>query len=273
MPIEQYVIDAFSRLPFSGNPAAVVPLPQWPSDAWMQDLAAENNLSETAFVVTQDVNEFAIRWFTPTTEVDLCGHATLASAHALWSSGSASGEKILFQSASGPLVVTRSDDKMYLDFPANPVHHCPVTDDDYLQLIRKALDSKVFWAGSDGGRLIAEVADADTLEQLAPSMEQLLKLKEKTIIVSSAKGGEWVCRVFAPRAGINEDPVTGSAYTALVPHWHAKSGDTQFTAQQLSTRRGTVYCTYQGDRVLIGGHAVTISQGVLLIDPFARKLA
>lgn len=271
MTYSQYVVDAFSKLPFSGNPAAVVPLPQWPSDAWMQDLAAENNLAETVFLVPEPDGAYAIRWFTPTVEVDLCGHATLAAAYALWHFEGVTTPSIRFHSASGPLDVYRDEDLIYLNFPANPVHDKPV-DEGYRQQISDALNTAVGRAASDGKRLVAEVKDQLALEHLVPNKERLLALQEKTIIVGSAQDGEWVCRVFAPRAGIDEDPVTGSAYTALVPHWHHKSGEAEFVAHQLSKRRGTVYCRYAGERVHIGGHACAISQATLLIEPFERKL-
>ena len=255
-----YQVDAFADELFTGNPAAVSPLDRWLPDTLMQNIARENNLSETAFFVKEG-DVFHIRWFTPEIEVDLCGHATLASAHVLFRHLNYAGERIQFNSKSGPLFVTKKDDLICLDFPAarykkvdppgelvdgiglTPVETFQST--DYLLL----LDSE------------KEVRKAN------PDFSLLARLDIRGIIIT-AKGDsvDFVSRFFAPGVGINEDPVTGSAHTFLVPFWSERLGKTEFTAQQLSERGGTLYCKLSGDRVEISGRAVTYMEGELSLS-------
>ena len=257
--IRQFQVDAFTSAPFSGNPAAVCPLDSWLDDTLMQAIAAENNLSETAFFVPQG-DDFALRWFTPVAEVDLCGHATLASAHVLFRHRGFAGESITFQTRSGELRVSRSDTGYSMDFPAVASKFSVIRDD-----LERALGKrpKAVYSGKD---LVALYGREAEVRDLAPDMAALKQLETRGIIVT-APGEEvdFVSRFFAPRVGIDEDPVTGSAHCALAPIWAKQLGRDTLTARQLSPRGGELTCKLQGERVLLTGEAVTFMEGVIFL--------
>ena len=250
-----YQVDAFAETLFSGNPAAVVPLDAWLDDETMQKIAAENNLSETAFFVW-DGEGYAIRWFTPTTEVELCGHATLASAHVLFEYLEPGSEKVRFGSKSGVLVVTKTENGLYLDFPAQPPETVKVTKAHEEALGFSPLE---LLANQD---YIVVMEDEAGVRDYVPDFQKLKSFDKRGIIIT-AKGeqDDFVCRFFAPNYGIDEDPVTGSAYTQLIPYWSKKLGKTAMQASQLSNRGGKVVCEDCGDRVKIGGKAVLYLRG------------
>lgn len=259
MKIPIYQVDAFTGRLFGGNPAAVCPLEEWLPDETMQAIGAENNLSETAFFVRRGT-AFKIRWFTPAVEVDLCGHATLASGHVIFNHRGYQDKLISFQSKSGELRVTKQDELLYLDFPAFE----PVPVDPPAQLIaglrrkpREVLKGRDFFAVFD---------EEEEILSLVPDFSELGKLDCLGIIVT-AKGhdSDFVSRFFAPRAGINEDPVTGSAHTLLVPFWAKRLNKKRLHAFQVSKRRGELFCEDRGTRVLIGGRAVTFFSGLIEI--------
>lgn len=257
------IVDAFTGVPFAGNPAAVCLVPT-PRDAtWMQLVAREMNLSETAFLQRQG-DAFALRWFTPTVEVKLCGHATLASAHMLWESGQIMpDEPARFDTLSGRLTCRRMGDWIEMDFPAQVCAPCapPVG-------LAEALGCEVQTACCNGMDYLVEVADEQTLRGLTPNSGALAKYPVRGAIVtcrSDAAEYDFVSRFFAPAAGVNEDPVTGSAHCALGPYWQAKLGRSDLVAYQASARGGVVKVGVRGDRVLLGGQAVTVSRVELLV--------
>jgi len=261
-----YQVDAFTRKKFTGNPAAVCILPDGfePEKTWMQDIAAEMNLSETAFVKTTDSCKsggvYSLRWFTPMKEVDLCGHATLAAAHILWEEGFlAKDQPALFETKSGLLEVSLGDDHMTMNFPADDVIPCkePVSLD-------MALGCPVISTHKAGQDLLVEVKDEQTISSIMPSYLQLSILSARCIIVT-AEGDhvDFVSRVFCPACGIDEDPVTGSTHCSLTPFWAERLGKTKMQALQISERGGTLTVELLGDRVNISGQAVTIFKGEL----------
>jgi PhzF family phenazine biosynthesis protein len=255
-------IDAFTDRPFAGNPAAVCLLEQERDAAWMQAVAAEMNLSETAFVRPLS-NGFELRWFTPTIEVDLCGHATLASAHALWSEKLvASGSAIRFLSKSGELTCVQRDDLIELDFPSTPVGPAEHSD-----AVCNALGcDSIFQGVSKFDRLVL-VGSEQVLRSIRPDFARLRDLPSRGVIVTSASTNprfDFVSRFFAPNAGVDEDPVTGSAHCALGPFWSERLGKTEMTAFQASARGGIVRVRVAADRVFLAGHAITILKGVLV---------
>ena len=253
MKMTMYQVDAFTREVFKGNPAAVCILKQWPDAGLMQKLANENNLSETAFAVPGKEG-YGIRWFTPGTEVDLCGHATLATAHVLFKHMDFQGEVIRFDSMhSGRLYVRRNGELLILDFPADPVKEIPVPDQAGRAL--GVLPDKAFQGISD---LMFVYSGESDIASMEPDFGLLARLGGRGIIVT-APGGEvdFVSRFFAPQTGINEDPVTGSAHTTLTPYWSKVLGKKRMSARQLSARGGELICEDKGERVEISGHAVT----------------
>lgn len=264
MTVPIFQVDAFTQEPFSGNPAAVCPLPQWPTEQWMQNVAAENNLSETAFVVKGN-ERYEIRWFTPSCEVDLCGHATLASAFVLWQYLGETAAEIIFDSASGPLQVARDGDSLQLNFPCRPVTD-PISTGP--EQVAAALGAQPVWAGQMNGRCLVELANESSLAALQPDMRALRALPYDVVLVTAASEHyDFVCRVFAPKKGVDEDPVTGSAFTTFSPYWAAKLNKNYLQAKQISRRGGVVTSTLSGERVLIAGHAVCVMRGELLL-PF-----
>jgi PhzF family phenazine biosynthesis protein len=250
-------------MPFTGNPAAVCVLPAPRDAAWMQAVAREMNLSETAFLVRRD-DGFELRWFTPATEVDLCGHATLASAHALWEGGYlAPDEAARFHTRSGLLTARRDGDWIELDFPATPAE--PI---DAPPGLAEALGARPTYVGRSCFDLLVEMDGEDVVRALGPDFTRLLALGTRGVIVTSrgsTPGLDFVSRFFAPGAGIDEDPVTGSAHCCLGPYWASRLGKRTLAARQVSARGGDVRVTVAGERVRLGGQAVTVLRGELLV--------
>lgn len=260
MELTIYQVDAFSKKIFGGNPAAVCPLKIWLPTDTMQKIALENNLSETAFIVP-DQSGYHIRWFTPAIEVDLCGHATLATAHALFEEIGHEGNEIIFQSKSGPLKVTKTGDLYTMNFPTDEIQKV----DPPIELAA-GLDAEPLEVYRGKDDYLAIFDSQATIENFTPDFAKLAKIKARGIIVS-AEGTQvdFVSRGFFPAAGIDEDPVTGSAHTTLTPYWSKRLGKNNFVARQLSARGGELICDYLGDRVNISGHAVTYLKGTIFI--------
>ena len=275
MELPIYQVDAFTSQVFGGNPAAVVPLEAWLDDELLQSIAAENNLSETAFFVPTS-GHFELRWFTPTVEVDLCGHATLATAHVLFSELGMPSETLTFDSASGELKVTRDEDLLILDFPAYDLTSVDVDE----QLI-KGLGTTPTEAHRTRD-VLAVYETADEVLGLTPDFAALAQV-EGLVIIATAPGPlsdrsrdqssdpsgdpdcDFVSRCFAPGGGIDEDPVTGSAHCTLTPYWAKRLDKTSLTARQVSARGGELRCELQKDRVLIGGQAQLYLRGSILV--------
>jgi len=256
-------VDAFTDRPFTGNPAAVVLLDEAAPDEWMAAVAREMNVSDTAFVIreTSSNADFRLRWFTPASEVDLCGHATLASAHCLFEDGVLG--PIRFATRSGVLTVShQSDGSLAMDFPAWP----PI-EIDARNAAAEALGAPVQWTGRAAFFLLALLADERSVRGLRPDLSAVARLDEPSVIVTAAadpgQDHDFVSRVFAPREGIPEDPVTGSSHTVLAPYWAERFGRTSLVGLQASSRSGVVRVELNGDRVTITGRAVTIIDGVL----------
>ena len=254
-------VDAFTDTPFHGNPAAVCVLPDERDAAWMQAVAAEMNLSETAFLVKRG-DGFGLRWFTPAVEVDLCGHATLASAHVLWEDRHLAREaQARFHTKSGLLTADRRGEWIELDFPVKP--ETPAAAPPGLA---EALGATPKYVGKNQFDYLVEVDSEDTVRALAPDHAALAKLPVRGVIVTSrasTPGFDFVSRFFAPGSGIAEDPVTGSSHCALGPFWGARLGKTQMLAYQASARGGVVRVRLAGERVALGGQAVTVLRGEL----------
>jgi PhzF family phenazine biosynthesis protein len=257
-----YQVDAFTSRPFAGNPAAVCIMSALGPEAWMRDVAREMNLAETAFLAPKE-DGFNLRWFTPTVEVELCGHATLASAHILWETGVLRpDEQARFYTRSGLLTAERKADWMELDFPALPEE--PATPWDELAT---GLGITPRYVGKSQFEYLVEADSEQTVRNLKPDFTLLKRTKARGVIVTArAEGGEFdfVSRFFAPGAGVDEDPVTGSAHCVLGPFWAEHLGKTEFVAYQASARGGVVRVRLAGDRVKLGGQAVTVMRGELL---------
>jgi len=254
-----YQVDAFSRRPFAGNPAAVVPMTAWPDDRLLQEIAAENNLSETAFLVP-DGDGFRLRWFTPVAEVDLCGHATLASACVVFERLRPGSDRVAFSSQSGPLFVARDGEKLVLDFPSKPPTPCAPP---------SGLDAALGAAPAEVHRgicLMAVYGSEGDVRDLRPDFA-LLAACEPFGVIATAVGREcdFVSRFFAPAIGIPEDPVTGAAHCTLAPFWAARLGRQKLHARQVSRRGGELWVEDLGDRVRIAGHAVLVIEGTLFV--------
>ncbi len=262
MELPLYQVDAFAAKPFSGNPAAVVPLEQWLPDHLLQDIARENNLSETAFF-TRRGNDYHIRWFTPGGEINLCGHATLASAYVLFRELGYMGKEIRFESASGPLKVIREDPRLTLDFPAWTPKRLP----EYPPALVPALNREII-AVYQHRDLLVELEDEAAVRQVHPDFGALRELEQCVIITARGKDKDvdFVSRFFAPHLDINEDPVTGSAHTQLIPFWSEKLGKKELYAKQLSRRGGSLWCTLAGDRVTISGECAFFLKGTISIQ-------
>jgi PhzF family phenazine biosynthesis protein len=251
-----FQVDAFTTgAPLTGNPAAVMPLERWLDDALLQAIATENNLSETAFIIPSDREEadFELRWFTPTNEVDLCGHATIAAGHVLMT-----GQPVRFSTRSGILVVARRDDVLELDLPAAKLseRHEP-------ELLR-ALglpDATIWLAEGCNDAAVIEVADEAAVRAAAPDFPALARIHRMAVITARGQEQDIASRVFVPYCGIDEDPVTGSAHAALVPYWAERLGRGEFTALQASKRGGLLHCRLDGDRVILGGECRTVIVG------------
>ena len=257
-------VDAFSDKPYSGNPAAVCILEEPRSADWMQSVAMEMNLSETAFLVREG-DAFRLRWFTPSVEVDLCGHATLASAHVLWESGQLrTDERALFDTRSGRLSAARQDEWIVLDFPAKPgtATEPPAGLIESLGVEPVAVQRNAF-------DYLVEIEDAQQVRALDPDITRLSGVQTRGVIVTARgdePGVDFISRFFAPASGVAEDPVTGSAHCALGPYWAAKLGKNTLIGYQASRRGGFVRVEVKNDRVLLGGKAVTVLRGELLTD-------
>jgi predicted PhzF superfamily epimerase YddE/YHI9 len=256
------VVDAFADRPFAGNPAAVCLLDDERDAEWMQSVAAEMNLSETAFV-RRLVEDFELRWFTPTVEVDLCGHATLASAHVLWSEGIARESRpIYFRTRSGILTCVRDGDRIELDFPAFPAAEAAPPAG-----LLESLGATALFVGRSRFDSLVLVESEGALRGLRPDFARLRDVPARGVIVTSAADDpriDFVSRFFAPAAGIDEDPVTGSAHCTLGPFWGQRLGKSKLKAFQASRRGGTVHVRLDGDRVVLGGQTVTVLEGWLV---------
>ncbi len=257
-------VDSFTSEPFRGNPAAVCLLEHEVSDSWMQSVAAEMNLSETAFPVRREKNEYSLRWFTPTVEVPLCGHATLASAHVLWEEGLVAKEdSIKLHSKSGLLTTCREGDWICLDFPAIPVEEVaiPVS-------LGEALGCQPLTVHNGGsGTCLVELESEAAVRELRPNVMQLNRQDFLGCIVtarSASSSYDFVSRFFAPQLGIDEDPVTGAAHCSLAPYWSGKLRKAELVGRQVSRREGTVRVRMRGDRVDLLGQAVTVLRGEIL---------
>lgn len=267
------IVDAFTDRPFTGNPAGVVLLDRWPDDAWLRRVAAEVNLSETAFAVRRADRaeaDWELRWLTPTTEVSLCGHATLATAHVLYQTGAADGP-VRFATRGGVLTTTPAEGGgVVLDFPTAPLTAVPAPAG--LAAALGCAPLSVHDTGPTVGDLLVEVADEAAVRELAPDHAALARIDARGAIVTAAAadpaaGYDFVSRGFFPNAGIPEDPVTGSAHTALAPFWAARTGRRRLAGYQGSTRGGLVRVALQGPRTLLTGQAVTVIEGELLAAP------
>jgi PhzF family phenazine biosynthesis protein len=265
MRIPLYQIDAFAERPFTGNPAAVCPLDSWLPEDVMQAIAAENNLSETAFFVPEGEG-YRLRWFTPSTEVDLCGHATLASAYVVFRWLKPERDSITFQTTqAGPLTVARDGDRLALDFPSRPAAPCAMSEPLVAGLGQRPT---ALLAARD---YLAIYESADDIAALAPDFAALAALDRFAIIVTApgpgAEGGgvDFVSRFFAPARGVDEDPVTGSSHCTLIPYWAERLGKTRLNARQLSRRGGALSCALNGDRVTIAGRALPYLDGTITI--------
>lgn len=256
MKLNLYQVDAFASRLFKGNPAAVIPLAAWIPDKLMQQLAMENNLAETVFFVPEG-DEYHIRWFTPEAEINLCGHATLASAFILFYKLGYNKPVIRFNSLSGPLEVRDENGLLWMDFPSWK----PERTDDYPPEIIKALGNPEYLGVYKHRDYIVELADEKTVKKLEPDFSLLKKTGVKLIITAQGQKVDFVSRFFAPSVGVNEDPVTGSAHSQLIPFWAEKLGKTEMEARQLSKRGGELFCVANGDRVKIGGRCVFYMKG------------
>ncbi|MGD9930259.1 MAG: PhzF family phenazine biosynthesis protein [Mangrovibacterium sp.] len=260
MELPFFQVDAFAEKLFKGNPAAVVPLENWLDDELMQAIAMENNLSETAFFVPSKLG-FEIRWFTPKSEVKLCGHATLATAHVIFEEANYPMDEITFGSKSGLLQVKKTGDLLQLNFPADKLS--PV---DAPNQIIKALGKlpEACFKGKTDYLLLYQ--SEKEIQEMNPNFSALAKADARGIIVTApGEQVDFVSRFFAPKVGVNEDPVTGSAHTSLTPFWAKRLGKTEFRAYQLSQRGGELICTLQDDRVLIAGKTKTYLRGEIFI--------
>jgi PhzF family phenazine biosynthesis protein len=269
--MEIFQVDAFTKEPFKGNPAGVCILSEEKEEQWMQNVAREMNLSETAFLVKEG-DGYRLRWFTPAVEVNLCGHATLASAHILWERGHLSEhEEAIFHTKSGKLTARKNGSKIEMDFPATPPEEVKMPE------IEKILNVKPVYTGkygsnintekSGGNNYLAEVEAEEMVRNVKPDFALMNSLGMRAIIVTSPSTSDeydFISRFFAPGAGVNEDPVTGSAHCCLGPYWSGKLGKTVLTGYQASSRGGVVGVEVAGDRVILSGHAITVIKGELL---------
>ncbi len=260
MPLPIYIVNAFSFGPFTGNPAAVCPLEYWPADSLLQSVAAQNNLSETAFFVKEN-DAYTIRWFTPHVEVPLCGHATLATAYILFNELNYPKNEIRFHSKSGELKVIKEKDILVLNFPSDTFKELPIS-----QIYASGLGLKPVAVGAGKNFILIEVATEQEVAEANPDLQVLKKLDAAAGVIITAKGNtaDFVSRFFAPQSGIDEDPVTGSAHCLLIPYWAQKLNKDNLLAKQLSKRGGILHCTYGGTRVFIGGKAELYAKGEII---------
>ena len=257
------VVDAFTDQPFAGNPAPVVLLPAERDKVWMQKVAREMNAAETAFLLKRP-DHVALRWFTPTVEMDLCGHATLASAHVLWESGEIpAGQPIRFRTRSGDLDASKDGPWIRMDFPALMAEWADVPPD-----LPDALGARIKSCARSKYDLLVELESEQKVRELAPDLARIARMPERGVIVTAPAANDdeydFVSRFFAPRVGVNEDPVTGSAHCALAPYWAERLGTNPLIGYQASPRGGTVQVEVKGDRVILGGKAITVLRAQLL---------
>lgn len=257
MRIPIYQIDAFTDRLFAGNPAAVCSLENWLPDDKLQAIAAENNLSETAFLVARG-EDYELRWFTPAVEVDLCGHATLASAYVVFRYLRPSAEVVAFETRSGRLVVRRQGDWLEMDFPARPPVPCEAPQGLILAL---GASPQEVWKSRD---YLAVYETEEQVRELEPDISALARVEMFAVIVTApGRDADFVSRFFAPASGVPEDPVTGSAHCTLAPYWAARLGKTTLHARQVSRRGGELICELRGERVILRGQAVRYLEGVI----------
>ncbi|MGB5082110.1 MAG: PhzF family phenazine biosynthesis protein [Burkholderiales bacterium] len=260
MKLPLYQVDAFTNRVFGGNPAAVVLLEDWLPDRVLAAIAAENNLAETAFVVTRG-EAMPLRWFTPTVEVDLCGHATLAAAHVLFRHRLPAAERVAFSTRSGELAVSREGGLLSMDFPALPGKSTPVT--QAIVAVLGVRPREAYLARD----LLVILESESQVRSFRPDFHRLAAFDAFGVAISApGESADYVYRFFAPRQGIPEDPATGSASCTLVPYWAARLGKTELIAKQLSARGGELHCALRGERVLIAGHAVEYLRGEIEVD-------
>ena len=258
MQLKVFQVDAFTSSLFKGNPAAVVILEKEIPNELMQNIAFENNLSETAYILINK-SPIEIRWFSPTAEVDLCGHATLASAKILFEHYLPHEKKIIFDSNSGELIVTQNGNLLTLDFPSDTFKK--VDNNDEINQAANTYSEEIY-KGKDDYLVILE--SEEELKRLTPNFEQVSKLNARGLIVSAPSNTvDFVSRCFFPQLGVNEDPVTGSAHTLLMPYWSNRLGSNKLTANQVSQRGGVLHCEYKGTRTLISGEAIVFLTGVI----------
>lgn len=262
MVLDIYQVDAFSKGPFTGNPAAVVPLTEWLSDQLLQQIAEENNLSETAFFI-KEVDKYHIRWFTPAVEVALCGHATLASAFVIFTELGHTEEVVHFNCKSGPISVTKDGDLLTLDFPTDQLEKLPKISNDLVTGL--GIRPQELWKGRDD--LMCILRSQNEVESLQPDFGILKSLKARGVLVTAPGDDEldFVSRGFFPQSGIDEDPATGSAHTTLTPYWSKRLKKTNLSACQLSNRKGHFQCVDKGDRTLISGKADLYLRGKVYV--------
>jgi PhzF family phenazine biosynthesis protein len=266
MKLDIYQLDAFASLPFTGNPAAVVPLDSWLPDDVMQGIAMENNLAETAFFARGE-NGYDLRWFTPTIEMDLCGHATLASGYVIFEILGSSEKLLKFQTRSGELTVEKQDGRYVLDLPSRPGVPSE-TPPGLIEALGGAKPKEIY---KSRDYMLVYESEADVLA-IDPDFNSLMKIDTHAVIVT-AKGdsSDFVSRFFAPEVGVPEDPVTGSAHCTLIPYWAEKLGKNDLFARQVSQRGGELFCELIGDRVKIGGNAVLYMRGEIYVETGTEK--
>lgn len=260
MNLTIYQVDAFSNKQFGGNPAAVVPLKDWLPDEVLQNIALENNLAETAYFIERN-GYFDLRWFTPAVEVNLCGHATLATAHVLWKEMGYNKNEITFQSKSGQLGVKKEGDWYTLDFPTDNLTHIETP-----AIIQEALDVPILETHLGREDYLVLLESQEVVEGLSPDFKKLMALKARGVIVTAeGEDVDFISRCFFPTFGIDEDPVTGSAHTTLAPYWAKHLSKNDLTAKQLSKRKGFLKIKWNGERTAISGQAVTYMKGSIFI--------
>ena len=260
MRIPVYQVDAFTSETFGGNPAAVCPLENWLPDEILQGIALEHNLSETAFFVPEGEG-YRLRWFTPSVEVDLCGHATLATAHVMFSRGLHKGDAIAFETRSGRLDITRRDGRIVMDFPVIP--RTPADGD--VDWVESIVGIRPVHVEAGGHRRLAVLPSEADVRAAAPDLKALKQSDLALILTAPGDDCDCASRYFTPSRGIDEDPVTGSAHCVIVPYWAGRLGKPEIHARQVSARGGELFCRLMGDRVEIAGHAVDFMEGVITL--------
>lgn len=258
-----YQVDAFTNKLFAGNPAAVVPVKKWPDDMLMQQIAMENNLAETAFFAPSETSgvDYDIRWFTPALEINLCGHATLASSYLIFEILKKKKKKIVFSCKSGLLTVTKKKDRLDMDFPSWK----PERTDDYPSALLSSLGNPEIAGVYKNREYIVELLNEEAVKNCRPDFSLMKQVDKMVIITAPGKTTDFVSRFFAPNAGIDEDPVTGSAHSQLIPFWSEKLGKKKMFARQLSARGGDVYCEQLNtERVIMGGNCVFYMKGEIV---------